>query len=249
MASSFVPRASQTLSCPLLKLPPKLRLRIYAYTHELSVDLDINEYGYEDLSKAWGSTPLVKLAATCRLIADEARHYFRSLPTGSLQRRALVDLVPSGGPRSHVNLRLIHLPCPTIDLTHFAATYDFEKYKSTAYGFPLADQDDAAEATRSMGFYVSTTIRRLMTDTSVRNATSLKCFIIRIAGLEPRKDDERHFDAMRRVLCEPNAGPASAEKLAQDVFSWGCVDADMMRVTSTLQLPAFEGKLLCLLLV
>lgn len=245
-----MPQASLTVSCPLLRLPPKLRLRIYAYTHELSLDLDINEYGCEDLSKAWESTPLVKLAATCRLIADEARHYYRSLPTGGLTRRALVELIPSGGPFSYVKLRLIHLPRPMIDLTHFTASYDFTRYKSAAYGFPLAGQNNAAEATSSMAFYVSSAVRRLMTDTTVRNATNLKMVIIRIAGLVPRKkDEETHFDAMQRVLCQPNAGPASAEKLAQDIFSWSCVDADMMQVTSNLQLPYFEERLLSLLVV
>jgi hypothetical protein len=249
MASTIMPQASLTVSCPLLKLPHKLRLRIYAYTHELSLDLDIYEYGCEDLSKAWESTPLVKLAATCRLIADEARHYYRSLPTGVSTRRALAELIPSGGPGSYVKLRLIHLPRPIIDLTHFTTSYDFTQYKSAAYGFPLADQNNAAEATSNMAFYVSSAVRRLMTDTTVRNATNLKWVVIRIAGLEPRKDPERHFDAMQRVLCQPNAGPASAEKLAQDIFSWSCVDADMMQVTSNLQLPYFEERLLCLLVV
>ena len=243
-----MPQASLTVSCPLLKLPPKLRLRIYAYTHELSLDLDVNEYGCEDLSKAWESTHLVKLATTCRLIVDEARHYYRSSPKGGLQRRALLDLLPSGGPRSYVKLRLIHLPCPIIDLGHFAATYDFTEYKSAAYGFPLADQNNAAEATSNMAFHVSNAVHRLKTDTTVRNATYLKFFAIRLVGLEPIKDEEEHFDAMRRVLCQPNPGPASAEKLAQEIISWACVDADTMHVSrNNLQLPVFEGKLLCLL--
>ena len=101
-----------------------------------------------------------------------------------------------------------------------------------------------------MAFYVSSAVRRLMTDTTVRNATNLKGFIIRIAGLEPRKqDEETHFDAMQRVLCQPNAGPASAEKLSQDIFSWSCVDADMMQVKNGLQLPYFENRPLTLLVV
>jgi len=52
MAPNIVPQASQTLSCPLLKLPPELRLRIYAYIHQFDLDLDIDESGCENLSKA-----------------------------------------------------------------------------------------------------------------------------------------------------------------------------------------------------
>lgn len=236
-----------TTSCPLLKLLPHLRLHIYTYTHQLSPDLDIDEECCETFSKAWESMPLVKLAATCRLIADEARHYFRSLPTTTtLQQRALVELLPFGGPRSYTKLRLVHLPCPTIDLTHLVATYDFAKYRSTAHGFPLADHDDALEATRNMGFHVSSALRRLM---SLVNPTKRMPCILQIGGLGPRKDGESRFDAMKRILYQRNAGPASAETLAQEIFSCCCVDADMLRVTSNLQLPIFGGCLLCLLVI
>lgn len=244
MAPGSVPPTS---SCPLLELVPHLRLRIYAYTHQLSPDLDIDEECCETFSKAWESKPLVKLASTCRLIADEARHYFRSLPiTTTLQQRALVELLPTGGPRSYVKLRLVHLPCPTIDLTHFTATYDFAKYRSTAHGFPLADRDDALEATRNMGFHVSSALRRLM---SLSNATKLMRCILLIGGLGPTKDGEPYFDAMQRILYQPNAGPASAETLAQEIFSCCCEDAAMLRVTSDLRLPVFKGCLLCLLVI
>ena len=84
MAPNIVPQASQTL----LKLPPELRLSIYAYIHNFSLNLDIDEGGCENLSKAWESTPLARLAATCRLIADEARYYVESLP--SSRRLAIV---------------------------------------------------------------------------------------------------------------------------------------------------------------
>lgn len=168
---------------------------------------------------------------------------FGSLFTTTLSRRALVELLPSGGPRSYVNLRLIHLPCPTIDLTHFVATYDFAKYRSAAHGFPLADHDDALEATRNMGFHVSSALRSLM---SLINPPKRMPFILQIGGLGPRKDGEPFFDAMQRILYQPNAGPASAETLAQEIFSCCCEDAAMLRVTSNLRLPVFEECLLCL---
>jgi hypothetical protein len=90
MASKVVLQASQTPSCLLLKLPPELRLYIYAYTHRFQISVEINDYGRENLSKAWESTQLVKLAAICRLIAEEARRYVRSLP--SLDRRIWLDI-------------------------------------------------------------------------------------------------------------------------------------------------------------
>lgn len=246
-APVIMPQASQTQSCPLLKLPPEVRSRIYAYTHSLSLDLDLTGDGCDNLSKAWESTPLVTLAATCRLIADEARNYYRSLPAGNYTRRALVDLLPSGGPDSCVSIRLTRLPCPTIDLTHVAASYDFVSYISPTHDFPRTGGINKIEAILYMSFHVSSALRRLMTAASLRTATKLMCAILWIAGLPPRRDGESRFEAMRRILCKPRGESNIAEFLVQQIFSWISRDADMRQVTSDLELPALEGRLLCLL--
>jgi hypothetical protein len=70
MAPIIMPQASQTQSCPLLKLPPEVRSRIYAYTHALSLDLDLTGDGCDNLSKAWESTPL---SSTLQLPAASSR--------------------------------------------------------------------------------------------------------------------------------------------------------------------------------
>ena len=84
---------------------------------------------------------------------------------------------------------------------------------------------------------------------SLSNATKVMRCILLIGGLGPRKDGEPYFDAMQRILYQPNAGPASAETLAQEIFSCCCEDAAMLRVTSDLRLPVFKGCLLCLLVI
>lgn len=235
MASSIVPQASQTLSCPLLNLPAELRVLIYGYTHMLSLDIELNSYTYDSgyLSKVWESTPLVNLAATCRLIAGEARHYVRSQPKS--RRRAAVELSRSGGPNSYVIIRLLYLTCPTVDLKQFFARYNFAEQRYTS-----------AEATSSMGFHVSNALRRLMTDVSLGNATDLKYFVLRVDGLQPRGDKESREEAMQRIFDKSKAGPASAESLIQSIFTSTCWIADSRKSLCNVQLPVFAGRPLIL---
>jgi hypothetical protein len=90
-----------------------------------------------------------------------------------------------------------------------------------------------------------------MTASSLRKASKLKCFILRIGGLSLRRDGEPRFIAMQRILCKSKAESTSAELLVQEIFSWSSRYADirdMRHVTRChLALPAVEGRLLCLL--
>jgi hypothetical protein len=126
-----------------------------------------------------------------------------------------------------MTIRLTHLPCPTIDLTHVAASYGFVSYISPAYDFPLTSGWDAIEAILHMSLHVSNALRRLTTAASLRKATELKCFILRVGGLSPRRNGEPHFEAMRRILCKSKAESTSTELLAQEIFSWSSRDAEM----------------------
>ncbi|KAM0701985.1 hypothetical protein Q7P35_010895 [Cladosporium inversicolor] len=238
MASNVVPQASQTLSCPLLKLPPELRLLIYTHTQRLDLDIELNDNDGEKLSIVWASTPLVKLAATCHLIAREARDHVRSMPNS--QREALVDLSGARGPDRHMITRLRQLPCPTGDLRYVVVAYNFEKHKSTAYGFPADHHDLEAvhDAMVDIGYFLFAALCRLMADAAIDEATH---FWLQINGLRLRKDEESYCGAVPRVLWQPTTDPVSAERLVQEFYSWVNDDALPIKDASNPQLADGEG--------
>jgi hypothetical protein len=232
-------------SCPLLRLPPELRILIYTHTQQLRLDLDIHESGGTQLSQAWESTPIVNFAATCRLIAQEARDYMRSMP-GS-QRTALVDFLGQRGPNHPVKIRLHQLPCPVSNLRQAVAMYSFDTYKNTAYHFPPANSSDTdvRVAVSSMGYWLFQALYQLMCDPALKDAINLSHIWLRIEGLPPKEDDESQAEAMRKVLEEPKAyGDASAGKLAQEVFHWDCVYAEAEEFADTDRPAFFERRLL-----
>jgi len=240
-----MPQASQTLSCPLLKLPPELRLCIYAYTHQFSLNLEVDEEDdREDLSKAWESTHLVKLAATCRLIANETRDYVRSLP--SARRTAVMDLSDSRGASNYVTTRMRHLPCPIADLRNVVARYNFKDFQSIIYRSPQAHRRSSVDlAVREKSGYLLDALRG-MANATLKKATNLNGFRLQIIGLQPRRDGESYVEAVRRVLHPPKAELASAEYLAQRIFHYGCEDAGMGRDTGTLRLAVLGERPLLL---
>jgi len=247
MEHNVIPQASQTPSCPLLQLPPELRLLIYGFTHSLDLDLEIKRRGCAKLSEAWESTPLVKLAATCRLLAEETRGYVRSLP--SSQRVALVDISTARGPTGFMPLRLRCLPCPMPDLRHLVVIYDFRKYWSTTYGFPPADQNSASDgAMDDLAYLMFFQLRRLMTDAAVGSATTSTRYWFGIKGLQPRIYGESYAEAVERILVEPPLSvyqpqvyPVDAERLARELFSWG-EDTHVEDDLSALPIAVFEGR-------
>lgn len=241
MASNARPEASQALSCPLLNLPPELRLLIYAYTHSIDLDLEYYwVYSLQDLGEAWASAPLVKLAGTCRLIAKEARGYVRSMPDS--QREVLVDLSGADGPDRELIIRMRHLPCPMVDLRRVVVSYDFEKYKSTAYAFPADHHDSEAvdKAMSDMGFNLFSALYRLMTEAAVNESTYWKRdFWLQINGLQKRREGESYYGALRRVLEQPTTDPASAERLVRKFYSQACIDMPHIEHASNAQLAWF----------
>jgi hypothetical protein len=249
MASNTMPQASHALSCPLLKLPPELRLLIYAYTH--SIDLDLEYYyvhDFEDLSEAWTYTPLVKLASTCRLIAKEARGYVRSMPES--QREVLVELLAPDGPKRNLATRLHQVPCPTVDLRGVVVSFDLEKYKSTAHAFPADHHDSGAldGAMHALGLKLYGAVCLLMTEASVNDTIYWKApFWLQINGLRPKKEGESSYDAVRRVLNQPTTDPASAERLVREFYSWTSDDGWLTRNASDHQLAAYSDIPLYLL--
>jgi hypothetical protein len=153
------------------------------------------------------------------------------------------------GSRSYVKIRLLHLPCPVAKLKRFSVTYDFDEHTFTADGgFRFANRKQTVEETRNHGFYVFSALRRLMTDASLINATKLKCFDFWIRAIPRREDTETRVEAVQRVLGLRKARSTTAERLAQVIFSWGCVYADLKRGTNGISLAVFGGRSLDLLI-
>lgn len=246
MSQNVVPFGSQTSSCPLLKLPPELRLLIYTYTHSFSLDLDVNETACKNLSEAWESTHLVRLATTCRLIANETRDFVRSLP--SARRAATVDLLERRGPGRYVTIRVRHLPCPMIDLKHIVTRYNFEKYQSRVHGFPPTyDNLAVSRMLRDMGSQLLGALHRLMADAALDDAIKLNHVRLRIVGLRPRSEGESTADAVRRILGQQSSYSTIAERLVKELFNWSCFDGHAERSTSTTWLAVIGERSLLLL--
>lgn len=251
MASTVASKVLPTEGCPLFKLPPELRLRIYHYTHKHQLENVISIHEEDlSLSQSWASTPLVRLAATCRLIANETRDFVRSLPAS--QRVAHVEVSgasPSEG-WSQANLR--HLPCPIIDLRRVVVTYDFTKYRSAA-DFPAANSSArqhtlaVREAMYSMACYLINALRRLMKDEALNTATALEDFKLRITGLQRNGPEESQQEAVRRIL-DRAVGCTSAESLVHAIRRRDRVARDVEKDEPSPRLMVCKGRQLYLLL-
>lgn len=214
MSSTIASQAPPTETCLLFRLPPELRLHIYHHTYSLRLETQIR-WKTEDLEQSWASTPLVSLAATCRLIANEACVLVRSLPAS--QRVAHMEIFQSNRAERRIQAYLRHLPCPITDLRRVVVTYDFTKHRSAADLPPIVNNTEAVrEAMRSMETSVMTALRKLIHDEALSTATELAGFGLRITGLQRNGAEESQTEAVRRILDGP-VGCASAENLAQAI--------------------------------
>jgi hypothetical protein len=176
MASNVTLPASHTDNCLLFKLPPELRLNIYQYTHQIRLDNpgSSTDALNQSWKSSWESSPLVQLAATCRLIANEVRPIVHSLPAS--KRVAHVEISEKFHDEDATLARLHHLPCPLIDLRHIVVTCD-----SGDFGNPPASSDlDAMmtynETLEGLGYIYYTALREFATDEALGQAVELKSF-------------------------------------------------------------------------
>jgi hypothetical protein len=236
-------------SCLLFKLPPELRLRVYYYTHQLRLDNDdYPDSSTEALNKSWASswetTPLVQLAATCHLIANEVRHVVRSLP--SSQRVAHVEISGATHEQS-MQVHLRHLPCPLIDLRHIIITYDVRSPSS-------AESDvDAAMAFREaicdlggggLGYMFYSTLRRFTTHEALGKAAELESLQLRLTGLQQHGCQESSTQAVQGILDLQR--PEGSVRLAQKILCCR-LHEHIERDEVTLRLSVFNGRSLHLL--
>jgi hypothetical protein len=167
----------------------------------------------------------------------------RTLP--SARQTAVVDLSHSRGESFYVTTRMRHLPCPIRDLRHVVARYNFKDLQSVIYSSSQTHRPSAVDlGVREKAFYLLDTLRA-MADVNLEKATNLKDVRLEIIGLQPRRDGESYFQAVRRILGQPNADPVSAENLAQKILYCGRKDAGVVRGNGTHQLAVFKrGSLL-----
>lgn len=235
-----------------IKLPtdqpptPELRLLIYDHTRALRIKKELRGRP-EALKRSWSSTPLVNLAATCHLIANEARAHVHSLPPS--QRVARVKLSASRDPYSPwypLKIRLRQIPCPVADLRRVVVSYDFERFRTAEFGFPVTSYHENPGAMRNIEGHVFGALCRLMKDTALDDATNLELFRLHITGLR-RNGGEEQVYAIRRILSHPRPEEASADQLAQGILSNGCAHENLEKRISTLRLAVIKGRPLYLL--
>jgi hypothetical protein len=198
MASDVVSPASHTESCLLFKLPPELRLNIYHYTHQLRLDNPDSSTDAlnQSWASSWESSPLVQLAATCHLIANEVRPIVRFLPTS--QRVAHLELTDAN-PES-LQVRLRHLPCPLTDLRRIVFTFDAGSLRSV----------------RTFTFKLYFGLRRFITHSALDKCAELKHFHLRLTEHQRTGCEESCIQAMRRILDLKRA--EGAERVVQEIF-------------------------------
>jgi hypothetical protein len=243
--------ASHTESCPLFRLPPELRLRVYYYTHQLRLDnKDHSDTSTEALNQSWASswesTPLVQLAATCRHIANEVRPIVRSLPAS--HRVAHVELSGTYDETAPMQARLRHLPCPLVDLRHIVITYDVQNHSSAE------DDLDAGMAFQEamchvcdfgFGFMFHRTLRRLMLDKALGKTIELESFQLRLTGLQRKGCWGSDTPTVRRILDLHK--PEGILRLAQDIIYCCRLREHIGKDEVTLPLAVFNGRSLQLL--
>lgn len=243
MASTIAAQASPAEGCPLLKLPAELRLRIYHYTQELRLEIDTSGFRESmNMRQSWGSTPLASLAATCSLVANEARDFVRSL--SATRRVAHVEIL--GSSRHHwMQMRLRHLPCPLIELKRIFLTCDFQKYRSAA-DFP-EDDGLVKEAMLIMQGQLWAALAHMMIDESLENSTSLENFGLHIKGLQRNASEVSRSEAVRRILNHPATDRASGERLVQEIHQRTGREMDVGRGETFPSLAVCKGRPLYLL--
>jgi hypothetical protein len=243
--------ASHTESCPLFRLPPELRLRVYYYTHQLRLDNKdhsdtLTEALNQSWASSWGSTPLVQLAATCRRIANEVRPIVRSLP--SSHRVAHVELSGRYLETAPMQARLRHLPCPLVDLRHIVITYDVKIHSCAAHGFGAGiafQQAMCNVCDLGFGFMFYRTLRRLMLDEALGKTKELESFQLRLTGLARKGHWGSDIPTVRRILNLHK--PEGILRLAQDIMYCCRLREHIGKDEVTLLLAVFNGRSLQLL--
>jgi hypothetical protein len=235
---------SHTESCPLFRLPPELRLRVYYYTHQLRLDnKDHPDTSTETLNQSWASswesTPLVQLAATCRLIASEVRPIVRSLPAS--YRVAHMEL--SAKYHDSLQVRLRHLPCPLVDLRHIVITYDVRNHSSAKSDLDAAMAFQEAKSDiwgYGFGYLLYRTLHRLMIHEALGKTKELESIQLRLTGVQRNGRQESNSQAVQRILDLHR--PEGILKLAQEIIHCCRFREHDERDEVTLQLAVFNGR-------